>query len=235
MAADDTAPRSTVSPELVDRVATALGDDVIEATENYADYVVRVKPEAWRHAAEVAEAELACDFLSFVSGIDWAPTPREGDEKSPSAPVQPQETAPGVAGGESRFQVFGHVQSTTRGWGVTFKADLDEAAPAVESWVGVYPGADWHEREAWEMYGIEFSGHPGLRHLYLPAEFEGHPLRKDFPLLARAVKPWPGIVDPEDMPAEAEEEAGDAEAKEEAREEAEEGAKEAPSAGGEDS
>ena len=47
------------------------------------------------------------------------------------------------------------------------------------------------------MYGVRFDGHPSLRHLYLPAEFEGHPLRKDFPLLARVVKPWPGLVDVE--------------------------------------
>ena len=50
------------------------------------------------------------------------------------------------------------------------------------------------------MYGIVFDGHPSLRHLYLPSEFEGHPLRKDFPLLAREVKPWPGLVDVEPMP-----------------------------------
>ena len=66
----------------------------------------------------------------------------------------------------------------------------------------VYPGADWHERESWEMFGIDFDGHPALRHLYLPGEFEGHPLRKDFPLLAREVKPWPGLVDVEPMPGE---------------------------------
>ena len=66
----------------------------------------------------------------------------------------------------------------------------------------VYPGADWHERETWEMFGIEFDGHPALRHLYLPFEFEGHPLRKDYPLLAREVKPWPGLVDVEPMPGE---------------------------------
>ena len=51
------------------------------------------------------------------------------------------------------------------------------------------------------MFGIQFAGHPGLRHIYLPTEFEGFPLRKDFPLLARVVKPWPGIVDVEDIPA----------------------------------
>ena len=68
--------------------------------------------------------------------------------------------------------------------------------------MSVYPGADWHERETWEMYGIVFDGHPSLRHLYLPSEFEGHPLRKDYPLLAREVKPWPGLVDVEPMPGE---------------------------------
>jgi NADH-quinone oxidoreductase subunit C len=70
----------------------------------------------------------------------------------------------------------------------------------VQSWVPVYPGADWHERETWEMYGFVFDGHPALRHLYLPSGFEGHPLRKDFPLLSRVVKPWPGLVDVEGMP-----------------------------------
>jgi NADH-quinone oxidoreductase subunit C len=50
------------------------------------------------------------------------------------------------------------------------------------------------------MYGFDFVGHPNLIHLYLPGEFEGFPLRKDFPLLAREVKPWPGLVDVEPMP-----------------------------------
>jgi NADH-quinone oxidoreductase subunit C len=50
------------------------------------------------------------------------------------------------------------------------------------------------------MFGIGFDGHPDLRNLYLPGAFEGYPLRKDFPLLSRMVKPWPGIVDVEPMP-----------------------------------
>jgi NADH-quinone oxidoreductase subunit C len=57
------------------------------------------------------------------------------------------------------------------------------------------------------MYGIGFDNHPDLRNMYLPGDFEGYPLRKDFPLLARMVKPWPGIVDVEPMPAEDEAEA----------------------------
>jgi hypothetical protein len=75
--------------------------------------------------------------------------------------------------------------------------------PTVGTITDVFAGADWHERETWEMYGFNFDGHPGLRHLYLPGAFEGFPLRKDFPLLAREIKPWPGLVDKEPMPGEA--------------------------------
>jgi NADH-quinone oxidoreductase subunit C len=57
------------------------------------------------------------------------------------------------------------------------------------------------------MFGIRFAGHPDLRNMYLPTEFEGYPLRKDFPLLARHVKPWPGIVDVEPLPGEGDESA----------------------------
>jgi NADH-quinone oxidoreductase subunit C len=191
---------------LSDRL-TAFGDAVIESTPVFDDVVVRVKLESWRRCAEIAKQELECDYLSFVSGIDWAPAPREGGEEGAtdtSAPVQPTEMTFGAAGSAGRYQVFAHVQSTRHHWGLTLKADVDEADPRVESWVGVYPGADWHERECWEMYGFTFEGHPALRHLYLPSEFEGHPLRKDFPLLARVVKPWPGLVDVEPMPGAAE-------------------------------
>ena len=123
----------------------------------------------------------------------------EGDT---SAPAQPTEMTFGTAGSAGRFQVFARVSSTTRHIGVTFKSDLDDAEPRAQSWVPVYPGADWHEREAWEMFGIDFDGHPAMRNLYLPSEFEGHPLRKDYPLLAREVKPWPGLVNVEGMPGE---------------------------------
>jgi NADH-quinone oxidoreductase subunit C len=84
--------------------------------------------------------------------------------------------------------------------GINLKADVPDDNAHVESWTTVYAGANWHEREAWEMFGITFDGHPDLRHIYLPTDFEGFPLRKDFPLLARIVKPWPGIVDVEPMP-----------------------------------
>jgi NADH-quinone oxidoreductase subunit C len=106
----------------------------------------------------------------------------------------------GFAGGETRFQVLARLYSTGRHAGVTLKADLDDEEPSVASIHDIYFGADWHERETWEMYGFAFEGHPHLTHIYLPGEFEGFPLRKDFPLLSREVKPWPGIVDVEDLP-----------------------------------
>jgi NADH-quinone oxidoreductase subunit C len=189
--------------KLLARLDRELGDALVESASAFGTLVVRVKPDAWRRTAEVSKDALQCDYLSFIGGIDWQPAPREGGEGGESsAPVQPTETTYGAAGSAGRFQVLAHVESTSMKWGVTFKTDVDEAAPRAESWVSVYAGADWHERECWEMYGVEFDGHPSLRHLYLPSEFEGHPLRKDFPLLARQVKPWPGLVDVEPMPGE---------------------------------
>ena len=198
-----------VQVELLTRLEAALGSDaVIDSADSYGTLVVRVRNDAWAQAGVAAKGALECDYLSFISGIDWAPAPKEGGDEGgsdTSAPVQPTDMTFGTAGSAGRFQVFAHVQSTSRNWGATLKVDVDDAEPAVASWVPTYPGADWHERECWEMYGVRFDGHPSLRHLYLPAEFEGHPLRKDYPLLARVVKPWPGLVDVEGMPSEASE------------------------------
>jgi len=188
------------------RLEAELGDAIVEHGATYGDVVVRVRPDAWRRSARFCREQLGCDYLSFVSAIDWMPAPQIADEGSgdTSTPAQPKETTYGVAGSTGRFQVFAIVAST-RGahQRVVLKTDVDDNHPRVESWVAVYPGADWHERETWEMFGIEFEGHPALRHLYLPFDFEGHPLRKDYPLLAREVKPWPGLVDVEPMPGEA--------------------------------
>ena len=105
---------------------------------------------------------------------------------------------------------------------VVFSTDVPKEGAAVESLVDVFSGADWHEREAHEMFGIDFPGHPNLIKLYLPDAFEGFPLRKSYPLLSREVKPWPGKVDVEDMPSTENPEAGDAAAPPEASEPAEE-------------
>ena len=152
---------------------------------------------------------LGFDYFCFLSVMDWLPSPFGKGEDDPTEPPPERETAirPGVCGGDTRFQLLARLSSSTRHLGLTLKVDVPDVAdgesPEMPTWVGVYAGANWHEREAWEMFGIRFAGHPDLRNLYLPSDFEGHPLRKDFPLLARMVKPWPGIVDVEPMPADA--------------------------------
>jgi NADH-quinone oxidoreductase subunit C len=193
-----------VVAELLERLTAELGDSILARADSFGTLVVRVRPEDWRRAGDHAKRALSCDYLSYIAGIDWQPAEKLVSEDSgdTSTPAQPPEMTFGNVGSAGRFQVIAHVQSTTKHWGITMKADVDDESPHLDSWVSIYPGADWHERECWEMYGIVFDGHPSLRHLYLPAEFEGHPLRKDFPLLAREVKPWPGIVDVEPMPGE---------------------------------
>ncbi len=82
---------------------------------------------------------------------------------------------------ERRFDVVYHLLSLTRNRRVRVKIETDEDTP-VASVVGVYPCADWFEREAFDMYGIFFEGHPDLRRLLTDYGFHGHPMRKDFPM-----------------------------------------------------
>ncbi|HEV7826662.1 MAG TPA: NADH-quinone oxidoreductase subunit C, partial [Mycobacteriales bacterium] len=94
------------------------------------------------------------------------------------------------------FTVVSHVWSTVQRLGLLVRTSLLREAPVIDSIVAVYPGAAWHERETHEMFGVDFDGHPGLAPLLLPAEFEGHPLRKEFVLAARVAKAWPGAKEP---------------------------------------
>jgi NADH-quinone oxidoreductase subunit C len=200
---------------ILEALETELGDGLVQSHPQRGDLWVRVRADAWKRTAEVLRHQLGFDYFCFLSGIDWMPhtwpNPKviEGDgeaeeEPEPEPPALSGEAdgkwQTGVAGGDSRFQVLARVYSTTRHAGIILKADLDDERPAVETWSQVYPGADWHERETWEMFGFDFVGHPHLTHIYLPGEFEGFPLRKDFPLLSREVKPWPGLVDVEGFP-----------------------------------
>jgi NADH-quinone oxidoreductase subunit C len=203
---------------VLDALRRHLGDAVVGSEVAGNDVWVRVDRAVWRRTAEVCRDQLEMDYFCFLSGIDWMPNPDLSGRKvwDPGAPAGDEEgdeageaMETGLAGGDTRFQLLARLYSTKRKVGVTLKADLDDADPRADSWVAVYRGADWHERETWEMFGFSFDGHPGLRHLYLPGGFEGHPLRKDFPLLAREVKPWPGLVDVEPLPGEAEGDVGD--------------------------
>lgn len=167
---------------------------------------MRVATDAWPTAGEVARDKVDLRFFDFLSAIDWLPSPYGRYEDSaidgPWPPPMPDRSTavPGYAGGDTRLQVFASVARVGTDLRVVLKADVPDDDPRIGTWVRNYAGAAWHEREAHEMFGITFEGNDDLRHIYLPTDFEGHPLRKEFPLLARVVKPWPGIVDVEPMP-----------------------------------
>jgi NADH-quinone oxidoreductase subunit C len=90
-------------------------------------------------------------------------------------------TAVDFLGEEPRFEVVYHLYSVKRNHRVRIKARVAERAPEIASLVSLWASADWMEREVFDLYGIRFQGHPDLRRILLYDEFEGHPLRKDYP------------------------------------------------------
>ncbi|MGB8362261.1 MAG: NADH-quinone oxidoreductase subunit C [Acidimicrobiia bacterium] len=169
--------------EFADTVAEAVGGQAMVAFENVK---VKVSADRWVETHTIARDDLGLVFFSWLSAIDWANETQTGD------PLKDEVV--------ERIEVLTTVADLGEGRRVTFSTDLSHEKPAIDSLVEVYSGANWHEREAHEMFGIDFKGHPDLSHLYLPESFLGTPLRKSYPLLSREVKPWPGTVDVESMP-----------------------------------
>jgi NADH-quinone oxidoreductase subunit C len=143
----------------------------------------------WVHAATVARDEAGLDFFSWLSAVDW------------SKEVAVGEPADDVDNLDERYQVLCRLSSPVDASAAILSTSLAKDDAWLDTLVPVYGGAAWHERETAEMFGIDFRGHPNLINLYLPQEFEGHPLRKSFALGAREVKPWPGMVDVEELPS----------------------------------
>jgi NADH-quinone oxidoreductase subunit C len=171
------------------RVAEALGLEPgavsVSAGGTFGRSTVDVPSARWVDALRMARDELACDFFDWLGVVDL---------------------------GGTGFQAVAHVWSTSHRYGLLVRTRVPADGPAVPSIVSIYPGAAWHEREGHEMFGVDFPGHPDLAPLLLAPEFEGHPLRKDFVLASRVVKPWPGAVEPGESAAEAEAQAAQAEA-----------------------
>ncbi len=132
---------------------------------------VLVPPAAWLDALLFARDELGCDFFDWLSAVDELDT--------------------GLA-------VVAHVYSLAGRHHLLLRTLVAPGSPALPTATGIYRGAAWHERETHEMFGVDFTGHPGLAPLLLPDGFEGHPLRKDFVLVARVAKDWPGAKEPGD-------------------------------------
>ena len=148
----------SVSPEFHDAVNAALGGDLLASRVEHNQLIVTVPAERI-----VAVMTLLRDGPGFlfeqlidVCGVDY--------------PDRPQ-----------RFEVVYSLLSVSLNLRLRVKVATDEDTP-VPSVVGVYPSANWFEREAWDLYGIFFSDHPDLRRILTDYGFDGHPLRKDFPL-----------------------------------------------------
>lgn len=171
--------------EFAASVCDTVGGDSWSA--DHGTVKVRVAADRWAGAVEAARDAAGLRFFEFLSAIDWANDVSVGDA--------PEEEV------EERYEVLCALTDLVEGNVAILSTDLPKDAAGVASIEHLFPGAQWHEREAAEMFGIAFDGLSHTDHLYLPDAFEGHPLRKSFALLSREVKPWPGDVDVEDLPA----------------------------------
>ncbi len=114
--------------------------------------VVTVPPERWVDAARLAGETLGCRYFSFLTAVDWK---AEG------------------------FDVVCRLENLERGIGLILKTRIGRDA-ACPSLTGLFRGALWMERECYDLFGIRFEGHPDLRRILLPEDWEGYPLRKDY-------------------------------------------------------
>src|SRR5208283_1044697 len=97
---------------------------------------------------------------------------------------------------EPRFEVVYHLFSLRHRHMIRIKAGVPEEDASIDSIVGIWTGADWHERECFDLFGITFKGHPDLRRILMPEDWEGHPLRKDYPLKSDlGEKEWRGYTE----------------------------------------
>jgi NADH-quinone oxidoreductase subunit C len=154
--------------ELAALWADRFGDDVV-ISESFSELTVDVPVARWVEALTFARDEAGCDFFDWLTGVD--------------------ELAEG-------FRIVAHLFSLDERHHVLVRTLTPREEPVVATATGVYRGANWHERETFEMFGVVFDGHPDLKPLLLPDGFEGNPLRKDFVLAARVAKAWPGAKEP---------------------------------------
>ncbi|MFD9306966.1 NADH-quinone oxidoreductase subunit C, partial [Streptomyces sp. NPDC060048] len=155
---------------LPDAAGTVFGAEAV-GSYAYSVLTVDVPTASWIPALEIARDKLGCTYFDWLSAVD----------------------EPGTG-----FRICAHVVSLEnhRVRRLLLRTTVPHTAPSLPSAVSVYAGAEWHERETFEMFGVVFTDHPNLVPLLLPENFEGHPLRKDFVLAARVAKAWPGAKEP---------------------------------------
>ena len=144
--------------DLAAHVKGKLGEAILDGVQSYGELTITVAPADIVAVSTFLRDDAACRFVSIID-ICGADYPRR----------------------EKRFDVVYHLLSPTKNLRIRLKVHADEDT-LVPSVTGVWPGAEWYERETYDLYGVLFSGHPDLRRILTDYGFEGHPLRKDFPL-----------------------------------------------------
>ena len=145
---------------VLERLKTRFGDAILESREFRGELTVVVAKERIVEVCSHLKNDpvLSYDFLSDLCGIDMF-TP------------------------EKRFGVIYNLLSLKNRHRLRIKSFTEEENPRIQTVSGIWGTANAHERETYDMFGIEFEGHPDLRRMYMPEEFEYYPLRKDFPLM----------------------------------------------------
>ena len=126
----------------------------------------------------------AVDYSTFSTVPEAAFFASSGVAVGPSSQIPDDDPWPGPPG-KSRFAVVYHFYSLKHKHRLRLVVPVDEAEAELDSLTSLWAGADWLEREVWDMFGIRFRGHPDLKRILMYEEFEGHPLRKDYPVNKR--------------------------------------------------
>ncbi len=164
-------PRTAI---LVETVKAALGDRIVNIAAALGEVTLTIK------AVDLIEAmtalrdrpELGFEQLIDVCGVDYSSFGKAAWDGAPS----------GVGAGR-RFAAVYHLLSLANNWRLRVRAFAeDDELPVIDSAINIWPSANWFEREAFDLYGIVFSGHPDLRRILTDYGFIGHPFRKDFPI-----------------------------------------------------
>ncbi len=141
-----------------------IGSAVLSTSSYMGDEMITVEPAQIFESMRRLRDDLRMNFLVDLSCVDYL-------------------AMPGHIG--ARFEVVYHLRSTETNERLRIKAPLalpeDGSYPQIQSLVALWPGANWLEREVWDLYGIKFIDHPDLRRILMYEEFKGHPLRKDYP------------------------------------------------------
>jgi NADH-quinone oxidoreductase subunit C len=160
-----------------------IGDRIVTLGEQIGELTLEVDAANFRAVAETlcTEKELRFEQLIDLCGVDYSAYGQERTESAAAADAE--EASFAASGSKPRFAVVVHLLSISHNWRLRVRAYCaDSTLPTIDSLIDVWPSANWFEREAFDLFGIVFVGHPDLRRILTDYGFVGHPFRKDFPL-----------------------------------------------------